>query len=197
MRLFSFVFLLFSFGLSYAQRPVKAVLVQLSTEHNRVSYFQNGGHLMDAAEIAREAKKVRRVTMLDFKDNFDYCPVYFFTDSNRDAIISKHFDGLLMDSDGNIVSNPIINTPNSAYVIAYYGYSDVDKTVAPDHKSLIILNDEFQQIYIIFKSVISQQELNNKYTYVSPKYDIDYAPHAERLNNRMDKIAEKLGSSRE
>ena len=186
---------LFGCQLSYAQ-DIKAVLVQLSSEQNRTDYFQKKGDSKDVKEIVNEAKKVNKVTMLDFKDHFTYCPVYFYIDTNRELIKNKHFEGVLLDAKGMPVKDAVINPSTSDYIIAYYGYSGNDNSAAPDHAGLVILNDQLKQIYFLFRNKdfdLSKDPLMiARYSYSSARYDIGYKPFATRLNVKMEKVMNKM-----
>jgi hypothetical protein len=177
-------------------QQIKAVLVQLSSEQNRIQYAKAHNRTHDVAETSYEAKKVRQVTTRDFKDNFTYCPVYYYIDTNRDYIRNKQFDGVLLDDSCRPVANGVMNGADNDYIVVYYGFSEDSKSTATDHKGLVVLDDQFHQIYYIFKSQISSsvedQKVISKYSYQSPKYDIDYSPHAEKLNDKMEKIEQKL-----
>ncbi len=99
------------------------VLYQLRSEHNRISAMLRNKDPEEAAFVAQEAKEVNKRVYLDFKENFDYCPVYYFMDTNADLIKKRMFNGVLLNDKGELVYDVIPPHDSTTYVIAYYGYA--------------------------------------------------------------------------
>lgn len=99
------------------------VLYQLRSEHNRISAMLRNKDPEEAAFVAQEAKEVNKRVYLDFKENFDYCPVYYFMDTNADLIKKRTFNGVLLNDKGELVYDVIPPHDSTTYVIAYYGYA--------------------------------------------------------------------------
>jgi hypothetical protein len=113
---------------SYAEdtttvRYPTVVLYQLRSEHNRISALLRNKDPEEAAFVDQEAKEVIKRVHLDFKNNFKYCPVYYYMDTNADLIKKRVFNGVLLNDKGEFVNDVIPAGNNNAYVIAYYGYA--------------------------------------------------------------------------
>ncbi len=183
----------------------KAVLVQLNSESNKIAAMAKARAYKELEEVKTDAANVRTHMMHDFTTNINYCPVYFFMDSNADLVKNKVFDGVLMNAGGSPVSNPVINSGDHDYVIVYYGYalsqsrssavvSDSAKYSydpdSPPGKGLIILNDKFQQISYVFRLGYGDLSRSDKKAandfYSSKNFEIEYFPLAKLFNERLN-----------
>lgn len=182
-----------------------AVLVQLRSEQNRVSAMKKARDTKSLQEVQNDANEVIRRIHLDFHNNFDYCPVYYYIDTNTDLIKAKKFDGILLNEDGSVVAHPIINSSSNDYVIAYYGYplsqakyqsKLTDSTrysydpQTPYGKGLVILNDSFQQLTYFYKLgydeiMFGKPAELKRYYYRSKHFDIEYYPFARLFSKTM------------
>jgi len=185
------------------KKPV-VILVQLRTEINKINALTKAKNYAVLEEVKRDASEVRRLMMLDFTLNFHRCPVYYFMDTNIDYIKNKQFDGVLLDTSGAPVTNPLINSASSNYWIVYYGYhihqarkekvvTDKDRytydSEHPQGKGLVVLNDQFQQITFFYKYgyddvFFGKKSRQKKLMYSSKKFDIDYFPFAKMLHEK-------------
>lgn len=177
----------------------KVVLVQLRSENRKIEYVtKHNPNLLP--RIKKEAAKIREVTINDFKDRFTFCPVYYFIDTNADLIKERKFAGVLLDTAGKPVSNPIRNPLDTNYVIVYYGYPNhslpAPGTPAYNHenapkdamgKGLIILDYKYRQIdyYYRLEYWLLFSPPNRKYGFNSKKYDMDYFPFARWYNRAL------------
>jgi len=190
---------------STVARYPAAVLVQLRSEHNRMVMMEKNHHERELNEVKRDAAEVMNKMKLDFHDNFRYCPVYYYMDTNAALIKDKKFDGILTDENGAIVRNPVVTGKSTDYVIAYYGYpvsqsrlTDVQTDTSlysydpqtPNGIGLVILNDQFLQLTYFYKLGYDELFTGNraaikKYTYKSRRFEIEYYPMARLLNDRL------------
>ena len=177
------------------RRPV-AILVQLSSERNRIAALSKAGRTRDAEEVKNDGQHVAQATINDFRDHFKYCPVYYYVDTNAEAILNKQFEGILLNADGSVTHNPIINTRSTNYYIVYYGYPNVqlrkaaeatDESSPAPGRGLIVLNDSYKQVaYSIdpdYTSLFSKKK--GKYSYTSKHFNIQYRPYALELNDKL------------
>jgi len=201
-------------GDSVAVKYPVAVLVQLRSEHNRLEALKRDKMWKEMEEVEKDAKTAAASMIGDFRENFNYCPVYYFMDTNFMEIKNKHFDGILMNEHLTPEKNVIINSASENYVIVYFGYPATQPhtdDIVPDSmkfqansgeafgKGLIIDNDKFEQISYVYKLGYSDIFVNRKkkrYFYTSDHYDIEYFPLAgqfmkklgERDKSNLDKI---------
>jgi len=166
-------------------QSVKAVLVQINSEQNRIGYLQKSGKNKEAENVTREAIAMTKIMVSDFNDNFVYCPVYYFVDTNIQQIKKQNFKGVLLNANGTIVENSILDPNDSDYVIITYGFPD-ENTSIRQTKGLVIYTDKFTQSYFFSKP--DQYDVRRKYRYRSDKYDIEYYPSAKQLDLYLRKM---------
>lgn len=99
-----------------------ALLIILPTYQSRVKYLQSAGDTKMLDQLNRDTKNVWKSMLRDFGNYFTYCPVYFFVDSNYDAVIRQDFEGVLLDTNMHPVSTPVIGKGDTAYMIGSYTY---------------------------------------------------------------------------
>jgi len=181
-----------------------AVLVQLRSEHNRILALTEARKYAMVNEVTQDALEVVKHFKLDFHDNFNYCPVYYYIDTNADLVKDKRFDDILFNEDGSPVKNPVINSNSTDYVVVYYGQAlsqaknmlvetDTSKYTydpePPAGKGLVVLNDKFQQLnyfYILgFDKMSIKHSKSYKYAYKSKHFEIEYYPFAALFNKTM------------
>ena len=191
MKRLSLLIAFFLTGASLYAQQVKAILVELNSEKNRVQYLKREGKTADAIIVLSEARKIRQMEILDFTNNFSYCPVYYFIDTNYSLIKEKQFAGVLLDTDGvTFVTSPLIKASDNNYLVVHYGYSDPNAISNSTRKGLAVYNDMLQQIYFIVAHPVD--DAGKKSAYSSTKYDMDYLPVAEHFSDKMDKIIAKM-----
>jgi len=186
------------------ENPPKAILVQLNTESNKINYFLNHNKPEEADRIKNEAAKISIAARNDFKAHFSFCPVYFFADTNYNLIKARKFNGVLLNSDGSIAHDIAITSNDTCYYIAIFGHAQSE--VRPTHtnnkveqdptyllgRGLVILDYRFEQLpptefHYVYK--MDYYDLfakpDPRYSYKSKKYDMEYYPSANRLNNHI------------
>lgn len=172
------------------------LLVQLKTEQNRINALIKGRQYKDLEEVTRDAKKVREATINDFHDHFDFCPVYYFMDTNIEAIKNKQFQGVLLNADLSVVKAPLIDQNSKDYYIVYFGYPKAQKLIAPPYSNtidenigqrLVILDDQYNQLTYLSGPYGPQNTGNRnrkvRYSYNSRHFDIKYIPVATAFQN--------------
>lgn len=103
-------------GADSTERPPSAVLVQLFTGERRL---ERSAIASWNRAFREDMKIVNSKIIMDFEDNFTYCPVYYFYEANYKAIIAGELAGNLMDAKGNVLTtNPLAG--DSSYFILRY-----------------------------------------------------------------------------
>jgi hypothetical protein len=164
------------------EKPPKAILVELSTFQNKIKFLQQKGNTGGVVAVGTAAKKVDDAMMLDFANNFESCPVYFFLDTNAQKVREKKFKNVLMSADGRFVGD----TTLVQYNIVYYGYP-VPNDNNPAVKGLVVLDSAFDQMqapYPYFTPTLKYSTLGGsaQYVYETDKYGIEYYPGAKKLS---------------
>ncbi len=165
-------------------QTVKAIIVQLNTDQNQVRYLQRTGNTKEAESISNEATIASKKMISDFSDNFSYCPVYYFIDTNTDLIRNKQFDNVLLNADGTPVKKIILNPSDSNYLTVRYGYSDAASAVSTC-QGITVSTDKFEKVF--FFPSCDKQKSDKKYLFISRKYDIKYFGSAAALNTEIKK----------
>lgn len=192
---------------AYAYRAkVKAVLVQLKSERNRIKAMTEGHWTKKLEEVRIDSAGERKAIIADFTENFNYCPVYYFMDTDTKKIIDKQFDGILMNADGSPAQNIVIATTDTNYLIVFFGYpvnqSNKTRVVTDSSKyitnpdppygiGLVINNHNLQQLayryYLKFDEHLIKKFRQDllKYCYFSKYFDISYFATAESLQELL------------
>ncbi|MCC6186985.1 MAG: hypothetical protein IT256_07530 [Chitinophagaceae bacterium] len=142
-NLFTFLFLLlmiFSAQISDAQmvkrtkalpsEPApKAVLIEIFTGYKRLERTQDK---LTKPELEMALQKATQKMILDFEDNFKYCPVYYFYDSNIVAIQNGEIQQYIMDKNGKSIDNPVVQDGDTTVLLLYYGVLIPDESTPFD-----------------------------------------------------------------
>ena len=186
-----------------------ALLVELRSEHNRIAALTRDKRYRELNELVSDAISVRTALITDFNENFDWCPVYYFIDTNSDLVEKKQFTGILLDSTGKPMDNIQLNSTSTNYLVAYYGYpvkqaktqevvTDKYKTTSeegalgvkvmddPMGRGLIIMDDQFRQVNYFYKlgydNLFVNHRIDKRYYFNSKRFDMEYYPFAGLFN---------------
>ena len=188
-----------------------AVLVQLKSEKNRIAALIMAHDKKNLIRVQKDASRVKKAMINDFKDHFTYCPVYFYMDSNADKVIAGDLDGILFTADSSPVPPNAMGLQDKKYIIVFYGYpitqSHIKKVVpdsvakqpqteAPNGKGLVINNSKMEQISYLYKfgyeNFLFKPMRNRNYIAVSKKFDMEYFPTAGVLDTKLYKNHKKI-----
>lgn len=178
----------------------KAILVQLSSECNRLRQLEKAGAYTEAEQVRKDARIVAEKMRMDFKDNFRMYPVYFYADTNYEQIKAGNFTDVLMDVDGDLMERTELDSGSTDFFIIYYGYPKFTKRKprrikagsaeaqsfdSPTGKYLVICNSKLEQMTYVHTGANSIMDQvapeDKKYKYVSRRYDISYRPAVKKL----------------
>ncbi len=191
-------------GDTLSHRFPQFILIQLSSQRNRIEAMQRERKYSAIAEVNSDAEGVKAATIQDFTDHFHYCPVYYYVDTNMDLVKKGDFENILFNGDGSPVNNPAVNGHAKNYLVAYYGYpvTQARKTESKDDsvekeynsgepmgKGLVVDNSKFQQVAYFYRfgyeDALFSKKGEDKYTYHSKHYDIEYNPFAAKLEKKL------------
>lgn len=111
------------------EQAPKAVLVELFSGYKRLQRSQED---FTKAELISALTKANEKMILDFEDNFKYCPVYYFYDSNIVAIQNGRINEFLLDANGQKISNSVLEDGDTTFFILYYGILVPDESTPFD-----------------------------------------------------------------
>ena len=98
-----------------ADKFPKAILVQLRSEHNRITAATKERKYKELEIIKNDAVNVTSRMIADFKDNFTFCPVYYYMDTNLDLVKNRVFKGVLFNADSTPANDLVINDTSKDY----------------------------------------------------------------------------------
>ncbi len=204
-------FISLSNGLWGQEAPGKkypsAVLVQLKAEQNRTNALIKARKYNELEIFRKDVQGVMIATINDFWNHFDYCPVYYYIDTNFEAVMARKFDGILLDEHLSPITGTVISDTSTDYFIVYYGYPTwqtrkrywdttraADQGGHPNGRGLIINDYKMRQLNYIYRLDFDffnfkKNRNRNPYKYTSKKFDVEYYPFASEFNR-------KLGASR-
>ena len=160
------------------EMPPSAILVQLRTGSNQVKYYQKANRTEDLKKATEAIATANMKMVQDFNENFSYCPVYYFYDTNRQAVLAKSFSGVLLDKELNPIYDLQIPTTDTSYFIVRYGVTEDaeewhKKTlVAADHRGVQLRHPLPLKAY---QECMSQRAADyKKYKFMSNQYNVEY-----------------------
>lgn len=104
-----------------------AILVMLNESTNKIEALQKRGYSNEQIKEVKEGdKQINTSLVKDFKNNFDFCPVYFFYNKDYDAVKNKEWDKVkFYDTDFNIYALNDAKNKLGQYYIAEVGYPPI------------------------------------------------------------------------
>lgn len=131
--------LLFACATPRATRPVidsvktNGICFRLMDFQQRIEYFEKQGQPERADKERQTQREYNQYVKQLFKENFDFCPVYFFYTSQNDALLQK-LPVLLND---NLEVDPTIPLPANIHIGAY-SVRDVGESVHGSERFYIL-----------------------------------------------------------
>lgn len=188
----------------FDEKPPKMILVQIFTYQRRIEYYSKLRKTDKIRQIQVDAENMTKKIIMDFTDNFSFCPVYYYMDTNAHLVQEKKYDGVLLDNN----LQPVHVTPDKTTQIILFGYPIA---MAGDLKSSKTNNDIYDSDYVVgegkqrlvvydinFKKIArplpngsnniyggKMEKAPEEYMYKSPAFDIYYKPYAKHLNEKM------------
>ena len=168
--------------------PPSAVFVQLPTGSNKIKYLESLSRQRkkELKEVKEQWATVRAKTILDFSDHFDYCPVYYFYDTNLVYITHQQFEGRLLDKDLKPVANGTIKQNDTTYFLLAYGFAD-DAEEFKD-KNMIASDWRGKQLKhpLPYRSFSEYSPINKeRYFFRSRRNNIEYEGYAMPYNETL------------
>jgi hypothetical protein len=161
--------------------PPKYLLVQISTGSKRLAYLQKFGNETKAKKLKENLERLNEKLILDFKNNFQFCPVYFYYDTNFALVRDQKFEGVLLSRELQPLKEIPIRDTN--YFLVQYGRINNNEefnentVVASDWKGVQLKHPLPYTWDHTLKGVYSHK--GSKYSFKSKDYEIDYHPVAE------------------
>ncbi|MEZ5015721.1 MAG: hypothetical protein R2800_01610 [Flavipsychrobacter sp.] len=191
------------------EKAPKAILVQLFTNQNKLAYLQERKKTDDIQLLKKDTDSILTKMVRDFNDNFYYCPVYYYIDSNIEHIRKKEFDGILLNENLQPVKNTVLENGATDFQIVIFGYpiQKSSDNLKDDEKddffaSNYSVTTKYKQRLVVFDHNFDKLPLplpngsNNvyggalkhpaeSYLYTSKKFPLYYKPYAKSLSAKM------------
>ncbi|MEZ4885706.1 MAG: hypothetical protein R3E32_13315 [Chitinophagales bacterium] len=133
-----------------------ALLVRLKTRQNTIDAFKKNGYLKMANQVEMDQKEKNKKLMDAFRQNFNFCKVYFFYSEDSKKILEETYEGIFLNKNlekdaGIVLKEDFILTAEVGNIVKDHISMDPDGTeYAPNSgmsESLLIIKDiEFQQL---------------------------------------------------
>lgn len=177
-----------------SEKAPKALLLELFTGYKRMDRTQDS---LTKPELQDALRRANQKMIMDFEDNFKYCPVYYFYDSNIVAIQNGQITDFLMDEKGNKIEDPVVQNGDTTIFLLYYGILVPDESTPFDahvsKKMLVALDYKGDLLpfplprtpgpasYKNFKS----KKFNVFYKYSNSRTDTHYRACAKRYSHLL------------
>jgi hypothetical protein len=189
---------------SVIKRP-EYILVQLSTEMNRMRKLEAHGTAKEVARLKKDLAGIYNVMRNDFQDHFNFCPVYFFFDTSLTEIKNHNFHGNVFSINGSALPDGYLTGDN--YQIVYYGYP-VERLphlgYLPEQTNETNFTTKFGRVWVVCDKNYEQVSyagristfdkgaeylFDSDYRFVSKKFDLEYFPGAVKLEEVFAEMA--------
>lgn len=117
-----------------------ALVVRLRNENKKIEALKKRGNIQWAENVATEAAKNNKATMVAFEKEFDFCPVYFIYEQNSVAIREKEVKkGIFLNNRLEVDESIVCG---EEYILtAEFGVTEPDTASFYDHSYTYQLND--------------------------------------------------------
>jgi len=103
------------------------LLVKLKTSENKISRYKKMGNMEKANQAIEEQQTLNANIISSFKNNFDFCPVYFFHSNDIANIKNNDFEGSIFQTIGEDLESP--PPADTYYLIGELDYAYQDELV--------------------------------------------------------------------
>ena len=126
-----------------------ALFVRLKTSALKINALNKSGNAKEAEEVRLKQESDNICIINAFKENFKFCPVYFFYSNNSAEITSGNYKGLLINTDNKIDS---IFTSNN------YLIGEFDQSRTSQINAFFIKDKNYEQLKSPFPFLIKQNQ---------------------------------------
>lgn len=110
------------------------LLVRLQTRKNTIEALRKNGREKEALQAEQEQAQLNKTIVKAVRQNFDFCPVYFFYSDYTPQVIQKQLDQVVFLND-SLQPDPAIEVTASKFFTAEYGPIGQDTTSRYSHTS--------------------------------------------------------------
>lgn len=99
------------------------LLVRLHGRTKEINYYLKYNNAKAAEKVSKKANKRNQMIVNAFRQNFDFCPVYFFEDTFSMQLLNGQLDKIVFYSD-SLTPDSSIKVNSSKYFIAELGMTE-------------------------------------------------------------------------
>ena len=127
-----------------------SLLVRLMSKNESIKALRKAGNNRMANTIEKEQNYLNLAIIDAFRNNFDFCNVYFFYSEYSQNIRNKEFDKVVF-LNNNLKPDKTIKYNNEYFLTGEYGFIEQDKVKYQggsnmSFEALIIKDDQFKQL---------------------------------------------------
>lgn len=145
-----------------------ALLIRLKTNKNKIDALIEHGYIAESEKVKHEQEAYNKEIMKAFREEFNFCPYFFFYSENSESVRLKDFSKAIFLNE-NLEIDETISMNSDEFLTAEFGNIAQDTTMHKDsyivsthdgyHKkesywggpifqfgALVIMNDEFIQL---------------------------------------------------
>ena len=97
------------------------LLVRLNTNENLINYYLKNLELEKANIEIKKQKEINSTIINGFKENWSFCPVYFFYSKHYSEIKKNNFYSVFKDINETKLTDQEIKNFNNSFLLAYFG----------------------------------------------------------------------------
>ncbi len=121
-----------------------SLLVMLPTQNpSEVKKLKSENNQLEIDIINKELIDRNKKVMKEFRAYFNFCPVYFFMDTDAYKVINKKLDGVFVN--GNLERDPMIKTDSSNFFVASF-CEDISEYTSKHLYGLFVYDDKINQL---------------------------------------------------
>jgi hypothetical protein len=169
-----------------------ALLVRLKTNANTIKRLKTAGNIDLATQVERETLLNNKVMMRAYRNEFTFCPVYFFTSDYSDSVKHNYLTGIFVDS--NLVVDPTIACRATFYLIAEQGSiyeSSIGFVTEPQAQKAVERGASSKEVSIVLKNRYFIQ-LHKPFPYFQQGYSLKkFGEHVKKFNTNLSEFHKK------
>jgi hypothetical protein len=172
-----------------------------------MDYYKRTRNTSEMKDFRAEAHHASMQIVSDFNENFDFCPVYYYYDSNAHFIRERKFDGVLLSRDLTPAKDILLKRTDTNFFIVtnsmlmsedflpnnMYGETesqlDANDNVNSTKPRIVVLDHKFRQLprntVRTPKGPEGERRSRDHYIYRSRKYNLLYTGKASTLNSNF------------
>lgn len=191
----------------YRANPPKAIFVQLFTYPRRIEYYKKNRRKEELSLFQASANAANQQIIKDFNENFDFCPVYYYYDTNATNIRERNFATVLLNKDLAPATNIPVQAADTNYFIVMnsmlmsedflpgemYGEDESLFTARDNVNSnkprIVVYDYKFRQLprstTVRTPTGPRDDEDGRRHTYTSRVFNLQYSGKASVLNRNF------------